>query len=145
LHVNYQPAVRPEALVLPRRYTLTHSDSTGDLFLTIAPEYNMKQISGWYTRFMRDEVLAEWRDGDGPSLHIYCHVSGGLVFGRASWRANIFREEMQLVLEVIRYGDRALFAANPELDHAPIWVHFRASQPRYHKDEKWGVPADHEI
>lgn len=145
LQVKYLPGVGPEAPVVPRRYTLTHSDFTGDLFLTIGPDYNPEQISGWYTRLMRDEVLAEWKDGqDGVSLHVYCHVSGGLVFGRAGWRAGIFREEMPLVLEVIRYGDRALFTANPELDHAPIWVHFQASQARYHKTERWGVPANYE-
>jgi len=28
---------------------------------------------------MRDEVLAEWKGtDDGPALHVYCHVSGGL-------------------------------------------------------------------
>jgi hypothetical protein len=46
--------------IIPRRYTLTHSDATGKLTLTIGLEYDLKQISGWYTRLMRDEVLAEW-------------------------------------------------------------------------------------
>jgi hypothetical protein len=52
--------------VMPRCYTLTHSDTTGDLFLTIGPDFDRAQISGLYTRLMRDEVLAEWReDEDG--------------------------------------------------------------------------------
>ena len=38
----------------PRKYTLTHSDRTGRLFLTIDKEYNEQQISGLYTRLMRD-------------------------------------------------------------------------------------------
>lgn len=46
-------------MVLPRRYTLTHSDSTGEIYLTVAHDYDLKQISGWYTRIMRDEILAE--------------------------------------------------------------------------------------
>jgi len=146
LHVSYLKGVSAEAPIVRRRYTLTHSDTTGDLFLTVGPDYSREQIAGWYTRFMRDEVLAEWKDSqDGPSLHVYCHVSGGLVFGRAGWRDAIFRTEMALVLEAVRWGDRALFAANPELDHAPIWVHFQASQPRYHKTERWGVPADYKV
>jgi len=146
LHVSCLEGVVDEALIVPRRYTLTHSDLTGDILMTIGRDYDRKQISGWYTRLMRDEVLAEWKDGsDGPSLHVYCHVGGGLVFGRASWRAEIFRAEMPLVLEVIRHGDRTLFAANPKLDHAPIWVHFQSSEPRYDKTEQWGVPADYKI
>jgi len=146
LHVNYMPGIRSEAPIVPRRYTLTHSDSTGDLFLTIGPDYNPGQISGWYTRFMRDEVLAEWKvSQDGPSLDVYCHVSGGLVFGRAGWRDDIFRRELPLVLKAIRYGDRTLFAANPELDHATIWVHFQSSNPRYQKAENWGMPTDYKV
>ena len=82
LHVTYSSGVTVDAPLLPRRYTLTHSDSTGDLYLTIGADYNREQIAGWYTRFMRDEVLAEWKDNaHGTSLHVYCHVSGGLVFG----------------------------------------------------------------
>jgi hypothetical protein len=92
---------------------------------------------------MRDEVLAEWRaDAGGPSLHVYCHVSGGFVFGMAGWRDAIFRREMPLVLEALRYGERALVAAHPELADAPVFVHFRASQPRYRKTEAWGKLAD---
>ena len=143
LHVNYLAGVEPQTTIVPRRYTLTHSDVTGNLYLTIGPDYNLRQISGWYTRFMRDEVLAEWKDNqDGASLHVYCHVSGGLVFGRASWRDAIFRSEMPLVLEAIRYGDRTLFATNPRLDHAPALVHFQSSQPRYNKTEAWGILPD---
>ena len=132
--------------VAPRRYTLTHSDSTGDLFLTVSSEYDRKQVSGWYTRFMRDEVLAEWReDEEGPALHVYCHVSGGLVFGTAGWRYAIFRHELPLVLEAFRHGDRKLFEANPNLDQAPILVHFCSRRRRYRRLERWGTPADYRI
>lgn len=84
LHVCYLPGIGDKEPIAPHRYTLTHSDSTGNLFLAIGPDYDKKQISGWYTHIMRDEVLAEWKVNDKePALHIYCHVSGGLVFGTA--------------------------------------------------------------
>jgi hypothetical protein len=90
---------------------------------------------------MRDEVLAEWRqEEEGPGLHVYCHVSGGLVLGTSGWRDQIFRRELPLVLEALRYGDQALFAAHPYLDQAPIWVHFHAEQSRYRALEQWGTP-----
>jgi hypothetical protein len=133
-----------EGPLLPRRYTLTHSDSTGELFLTIGPEYDKEQISGLYTRLLRDEVLAEWRDdAQGPALHVHCHVSGGLVMGPAGWRDQIFRRELPLVLEALRYGDRGLLDARPDLDEAPIRVHFHASQARYDRVESWGTPSDY--
>lgn len=37
----------------PRRYTLTHNDITGQLSLSIGCNYNMVQVSGWYTRLIR--------------------------------------------------------------------------------------------
>jgi hypothetical protein len=143
LHVCFVSGTTPEGPVTPRRYTLTHSDTTGDLFLTIGPDYDRQQISGWYTCLLRDEVLAEWREEeDGPALHVHCHVSGGLVVGSAGWRDAIFRRELPLVLEAFRFGDRHLFEAQPELDGVPIWVHFHATQPRYNRVESWGVPAE---
>jgi hypothetical protein len=145
LHVRLGAGVEADGPVLPRRYTLTHSDATGELFLTIGQEYDQEQVAGWYTRLMRDEVLAEWREGDdGPGLHVHCHVSGGLVFGMAGWRYAIFRRELPLVLEAFRYGDRALFAAHPALDEAPIRIHFHARQRRYRRVEQWGTPADYQ-
>jgi hypothetical protein len=48
-----------------RRYTLTHNDLTGELTLSIGAEYNRAQLGGWWTRLLRDEVLAEWRAGAG--------------------------------------------------------------------------------
>jgi hypothetical protein len=144
LHVNYMPGVEPTDPISPRRYTLTHSDTTAELFLTIGPDYNASQISGWYTRFMRDEVLAEWKDtSEGPALHVYCHVSGGVVFGPALLRNQIFRSELPRVLEALRYGDSSFFVAHPQLDNAPIVVHFESTLPWYNVTEQWGVSADY--
>jgi len=126
---------RPE---LPRRYTLTHSDRTGDLFLSIGPDYDIGQISGIYTRLMRDEVLAELVNDQGKtSLHVYVHVSGGFVFGLPAWRNDILHYHMPMVLAALRYGDRELFAAHPELDETEIFVHFSSSHNRYNKVEDW--------
>jgi hypothetical protein len=145
LHVRFAADATPEGPLMPRRYTLTHSDATGDLFLTIGPEYDREQLAGWQTRLMRDEVLAEWREEEtgGFSLHVHCHVSGGLVFGSAGMRDAIFRCELSLVLEALRFGDRLLFEARPELDRAPVQVHFHAKQARYNRVEAWGTPADY--
>jgi hypothetical protein len=146
LHVRFAPGTGPDGPVVPRWYTLTHSDATGDLYLAIGPDYDRRQISGLYTRLMRDEVLAEWRlEGAGPELHVHCHVSGGLVFGSAAFRDAIFRRELPLVLEAFRSGDRHLFAARPDLDDAPIRVHFHSTRSRYDRVETWGTPARYRL
>ena len=140
LHVTYLPGANPEQLELPRRYTLTHSDRTGELFLSIGREYDTRQTSKLYTRLMRDEVLADlYSDVSNYSFGVFCHVSGGFVIGPAKWRYKIFQSELRLVLESIRYGDRVLFEHNPELNNSPVFIHFQSTNSRFYKFENWGT------
>ena len=143
LHVSYLTETTPEHMKLPRRYTLTHSDGTGDIFLSIGSQYDTKRISKLYTRLMRDEVLAELMNNEGSlEFRVHYHVSGGFVMGTASWRYSIFHSELPLVLEAIRYGDRVLFEQNPELDRTPIYIHLHSAKKRYDNVEYWGVLPD---
>ncbi|MBN1643510.1 MAG: staygreen family protein [Dehalococcoidales bacterium] len=130
----------PDKLILPRRYTLTHSDRTGELFLSIGSDYDTKQISGLYTRLMRDEVLAELTgDESGLAFRVYCHIGGGFVIGTNKFRYNIFKSELPLVLEAIRHGDQVLFERNHELDNAPVLVNFKSNKSPFNKVENWGT------
>ena len=139
LHVEFIDGVNETGPVTPRVYTLTHSDVTGELFLSIGKEINYPQIAGLYTRLMRDEVLAKWELSEPITLHIFCHVSGGLVFGTAGMRDNIFRYHMPFVLEAFSYGYRIILHEHPELANGRVIVHFVAKQRRYDRDEDWGI------
>ena len=144
LHVTYLSGTTQDKLILPRYYTLTHSDMTGDLFLTIGDAYDEKQISKLYTRLMRDEVLAELiNNGDRLELRVYCHVSGGLVIGTAKWRNSIFHAELPLAIEAIRHGDKTFFETNPHLDQTPVNVYFHSHTSRYNHLENWGAMSDY--
>lgn len=122
------------------RYTLTHSDVTGELFLSVGAEFDSQALAGLVQRFMRDEVLAEWVDEDGqPVLKVTCHVSGGLILGSAAWRLSIFRQHMRQVLEAFRYGDRERFERNPDLDQARVEVQFISARRKYNLTESWGT------
>jgi hypothetical protein len=144
LHVTFTSEVSRTQFAFPRRDTLTHSDFTGDLFLTVAQDYNLSQIKGLYTRFMRDEVLGEWEmAGKNGELTIHCHVSGGLVFGWASMRYGIFRRELPLVLEAVAYAEQGLIENNRGLRQAQIQVRFHSSSSRYDKTEAWGRLSDY--
>ena len=139
LQVAFRDSIDPYKLTIPRKYTLTHSDSTGDLFLTIGTDYDNDQISGFYTRFMRDEVLAEWQmKNNNYELHLFMHVSGGLCFGWAGLRNRIFRHHLPLVLQVIREGDKELFEKRPEIKNFEILVHFQSNRKKYDKIENFG-------
>jgi hypothetical protein len=58
LFVTYVLGATAIGPVSPRRYTLTHSDFTSDLYLSVDLDYDRKALLGLYTKLMRDEVLA---------------------------------------------------------------------------------------
>jgi magnesium dechelatase len=144
LHLQFLDGSNETGPLSPRVYTLTHSDITGELFLTIGKKINLPQISGIYTRIMRDEVVAEWEGAEPATLHVYCHVSGGLVLGTPGMRYHIFRFHMPMVLEAFCYGDRVLLKEHPELAKGRVMVHFLACLKRFDKDVVWGVLQDYQ-
>ena len=141
LSVEFRDGVTEIEPISPRRYTLTHSDITAELFLTIGLTYAYDKISA-----MRDEVLGEWgRYGTGYVYYAYLYVDGQFGPSMAAIRDRVFRRELPLALEAIRYGDRKLFETYPELDNAPIVVYFMSSIPQYNKVENWGTFSGYDI
>lgn len=139
LYVEFGTDVTVTEPVIGRKYTLTHSDTTGDLFLSIGIQFAYDKINA-----MRDEVLAEWRmNNEFPFLYVYVYVDGQFGAEAAAVRDKVFRRELPLALEAIRYGDRKFFAFNSDLDNAPIWVHFDSTDPKYNRFENWGTPEDY--
>ncbi|KAF8700981.1 hypothetical protein HU200_033872 [Digitaria exilis] len=131
--------------VLPRTYTLTHSDVTASLTLAVSHTINRAQLQGWYNRLQRDEVVAEWKKVRGRmSLHVHCHISGGhfLLDLIAGLRYYIFRKELPVVLKAFVHGDGDLFSRHPELEEATVWVYFHSNLPRFNRVECWGPLRD---
>lgn len=122
--------------IVQRRYTLTHSDLTGDLFLTIGKQFAWDKINP-----MRDEVIGEWVT-NGTTLYycVYLYIDRGEYDQNVSAkRSEIFRRELPLALTAIRYGDRFLFDAYPQLDQISIIVSFMSSYPQFARQENWGT------
>lgn len=139
LYVEFKHGVTYTQPIESRRYTLTHSDITGDLFLTVGLEYSYDKINK-----MRDEVLGEWRNYNGyPFLYLYVYVNGQFEESISAIRDAIFRRELPLVIEAIRYGDSKLFIEHPELDNGQILVYFDSVNKEYNKFENWGTLKDY--
>jgi Staygreen protein len=137
LSVEFRDGVTSTKPIIRRRYTLTHSDVTAELFLTIGLKYAYDKINN-----MRDEVLGEWiKNGETYSYYVYLNVDIDGQFGpeAAAIRDFIFRRELPLALEAIRYGDKEFFSAHPELDNSPIIVFFMSTYPKFNKVENWGT------
>lgn len=139
LHVTFAEGTRPDGPLTPRRYTLTHSDRTGHLFLSIGPDYDRRALRALQVRLERDEVLGEWVLADeGPRLDLHMAAQGGLpVFGTGAMRCRIFRSYRPLVLGAMRYADAPLSAAEPGLDDAPVIARFHWRRGRV-ESEPWG-------
>lgn len=126
--------------ILDRKYTLTHSDKTGELFLYIDNNFNYDKIDS-----NRDEVLFEWKlINNMPHLYGYVHITNGdFNEEQAKKRMEIFLKELPLAIEALRYGDRNIFKKHPDLDAAPIYIRFRSSIQKFNKMKYFGIPADY--
>jgi hypothetical protein len=146
IHVTYLPGLSEFYPLTPRYYTLTHSDRTGDLFLSVGTSYDVEKLSDLYTRFMRDEVLAELKSEDGElSLNLHYHVCGGFVFGWAKLRFKIFCRFISYNVQAIRFGDKAFFEKNPGFDKARVLIHFHSSNKKYEKTEEKGFLSEYKL
>ncbi len=140
LHVEFV-GVSPSMPIIPRRYTLTHLDLTGDLYLTVGLDFAYQKINP-----MRDEVLGEWvLKNNSYEYNVYLYVDGQFSPEIKAIRESIFRRELPLALEAIRYGDSRFFEANTQLDYVPIIVYFLSTDLAFNKAENWGTFSDYVI
>lgn len=138
LHVEYGDGLKESNRVLSRKYTLTHSDETGELFLYVAESYACDRLTD-----NRDDVLGQWKKvGDKKVLIISLHLDSE-VGKSIEERDVIFRKELPLALKAIIYGERKLYMNNKDLINSPIVVYFNSSNSKYNKIERWGRVKDY--
>ncbi|MEE0933098.1 MAG: staygreen family protein [Clostridium sp.] len=139
LNVSYKDEVGIKTFLPPRKYTLTHSDESGELFLSIGKKYDLDQIN--YN--IRDEVLGSWEKDDKDYLLITLEVDNGEGISNTIKRDKIFRQKLTLALIAIVYGDNLFFENNKELYEAPVRVKFNSKFSEYDTLEEWGKVEDY--
>lgn len=139
LQVTFMEGTTEDGPIIPRIYTLTHSDLTAELFLSVGSKINYDKITP-----MRDEVVGEWKAKPGEYvLKIDIEVDGAMGIINTAIRDGIFRNELPLALKAIVYGDRKLFMGNKELLESPVEVHFNSSFTKFNTVEYWGSVRDY--
>lgn len=139
LFVEYKDNVGINTKKEERKYTLTHSDETADLFLTIGKKYDYEK-----TNETRDEVLAEWKVVDGrDTLSVYLQVSLDSSLSKTIIRDKVFREELSLALNAIVYGEKDFLKENTQLYKATVIINFKSEIPKYNRIEEWGIVIDY--
>lgn len=141
LSVSYLPPATPLRPLDGRKYTLTHSDETGDLFLTIGCQYDSNKIK----INLRDELLAEWIPQMGEfQLWGRVYISGGEYDeSYAKVRFMIFQKELELALKAIVYGDQSFYSCFPWLLDSPIYIRFDSVYPQYQQVLYYGTPRQY--
>lgn len=133
--VQYRDIMKPYEPVMGRKYTITHSDITAELFVFVAENYAEDQI----TR-MHDEVKIDWEENNKELALIgSVIVDGKDVMGNAYIRNKIFYNEMPTALQALRQADRFLFDQNPDFDNTRVFIHFISENPAYDKIYNFGV------
>lgn len=97
LSVKYLSPATEFRPVDSRKYTLTHSDATGELFLAIGECYDFNAVNPKF----RDEAFAEWIPQMGQYvLSGRVYISGGEFDQQyAKIRFLIFQKELDLALQ----------------------------------------------
>lgn len=142
--VRFIDGAEPDGPMTSRRYTLTHSDITGEMFLSIGSGYDTGALRSLQVRLERDEVLGEWvLCPAGPRLELHMVAQTGLPgFGTAQMRLRIFRRYREMVMDGLRAGDAAFAAAHPELEDAEVVARFHWRKKRETR-ESWGRWGDY--
>ena len=139
LKVSYKDEIGIKNFLPPRRYTLTHSDESGELFLSIGKKYDFDKIN--YN--VRDEVIGSWEKDDKNYLLVTVEVDNGDDISDTIKRDKIFRQEIVLALMAIVYGDNLFFDNNKELYEAPVRVKFNSKFSEYDSLEELGKVKDY--
>ncbi len=139
--VQYRGTMKPDEPVKGRKYTITHSDVTAELFVFISENYAEDQVNE-----MRDEVRVAWEsDAKGYLLIGSVLVDGVGLEGSSFIRNKIFYNEMPTALQALRQADRFLFNQDPKLDHTPVLIHFISNNPKYNRTYNFGAIGNYII
>ncbi|MFD1017718.1 staygreen family protein [Thalassobacillus hwangdonensis] len=142
VYTQFRRPVQPCTPVAERKYTLTHSDTTGDLFLTVAFEIAEDQLNE-----LRDEVIGEWRT-DHCNLNFYGKVFVGDERWPEAWqklRYQIFVKELPTALKAIFYGERWLIEQEPCLLEVPVYVEFQSNFSSFNGVMYMGLVSDYYV
>lgn len=139
VHGELRDRVTPVSPIMGRKYTVTHSDETADLFITIGRHYADDKIEP-----LRDEVLLTYENTEtGMILLGEVLIEDENITGQAKRRSEIFEREMPKALQAIRIADSKLFQTKLELDELPILIWFRSTDPEYNKLYDFGTMSDY--
>lgn len=136
---EFRDGVKYSEPILGRKYTVTHSDDTTELFVTIGKKYAKDKFGP-----LRDQVLLEFKCCCGKLIlkgRVELDLPGGGITTKQ--RSDIFMREMNVALSGIKTADRELFKTCSSLNKCPILIDFRSKDSGYHRELCFGTMSDY--
>lgn len=141
LTVEFREGVTEITPIIPRRYTLTGQDITGEYYLIIGPDFVFDKVSSG-----RDVVLGEWLwVENGIRFYVYLNMDGKNGQGTENPPDDIPDQELAFALQAIRYGDRHFFERFPENTRYSILGYFLYTDPEENRAEFLGSFSDYSM
>jgi hypothetical protein len=118
LEVEFESDINKKSL-RERKYTLTHSDETGQRHLYIGAEFNEEKCNK-----LRDEVIGNWSNAYAEiELHIKCNLYSEYSSLTIEERYDRFKKHMPRAITAIINGDKEYIIANNLLGNN-VYVYF---------------------
>jgi len=136
--VEFRDHVTLASPIYNRTYTITHSDDTGELFVTIGKDYAYDKVEE-----LRDEVLVKIKQIDGQLMFYGTVLINDEGEDRnLEIRNEIFLRELPLAMEALKEADRAFFEQHPMTLDLPVCVWFQSTEEKYNKFYNFGTLRD---
>ncbi len=140
IFVQYRNKIKPYNPIVPRHYTITHSDETSWLFVFIGDNYANDKINK-----SRDEVRLKWENKKRrPTLTGWVLLDNDKI-KNTKIRDEIFKREMPKALQAFVHADRFLLNKYPRLYNANIYIHFKSKNEKYNKTYNFGKVRDYKL
>lgn len=139
--VEFRDDVTAKDPILGRKYTVTHSDDTADIYVTVGLAFAEDKFSP-----IRDELLLSFR-----YLNRQMQLFGSVLIdseefeGDSAMRTEIFLREIPNALRAIRYADRDFFEVYPGLDLLPIYIWFQSQNDEFNQLYDFGTMRDYAL
>ena len=134
VRTEFRQGVTTTSPIYNRAYTVTHSDETGELFLTIGTEHAYDKIDE-----LRDEVLIQIKTIDGRLMFYGTVLISEEGDSRdKKMRNEIFMRELPLAIEALKEADRGFFEMHPMLLELPVCIWFRSNDDQYNQFYDFG-------
>lgn len=133
LDVDFSSTIQNKEFI-DRKYTLTHSDTTGQRYLFIGEQFAEDRFNN-----LRDEVLGEWTRNE---LHIICNLYSEYSSLTLEKRYEKFKEHMPRAITAILNGDKEYIIKKNLLDYK-VLVSFLSNKLAY--KEYYGKIQDYII